>query len=79
MATLPSDPVPWRPVNVYVTREVAFDFKKLTGVTAQVLERLGCPNCHSGRIIHFHQLEDFLFNPKTGQLEDVLPHGGFRG
>ena len=78
MASLPQDPVPIRAVNVYLNREIAYDIKKLNGITAQVLERIGCPGCHSGRILFFHQLEDFVVNPKTLQVEEALL-GGFRG
>lgn len=75
MATLPQDPVPIRPVNVYVPREVLFDLDKMTRVTAKVLGRLGCGQCHSGRILHFTQLEDFIVNAKTLEPEELVTHG----
>ncbi|HEX2778695.1 MAG TPA: hypothetical protein VHM30_04290, partial [Gemmatimonadaceae bacterium] len=62
MAGLPQDPVPIRPINIFVTREIAFDLAKMTKVTANVLTRLGCGSCHSGRILYFHALEDFVVN-----------------
>lgn len=68
---LPQDPVPLRRVNVYVTRDVAFDLKKMTSITAKVLGRLGCDQCHSGRLIDFHIIEDFVVNPQTLELQDV--------
>lgn len=74
---LPSDPVPWRAVNVYVNREIAYSLEKMTRVTAQVLDRLGCGKCHSGRILHFHTLEDFAVNPKTLEIEEIVT-GGIR-
>jgi hypothetical protein len=58
-----------RPVNVYVPREIAFDLAKMTQITAKVLGRLGCEGCHSGRILHYHTLEDFVVNPKTLEPE----------
>lgn len=73
---LPSDPVPWRRVNVYVTRDVAFDLDKMNQVTKKVLGRLGCDNCHSGRLIDFHIIEDFVVNPRTLDVQD-LPRGQF--
>jgi hypothetical protein len=70
MATLPQDPIPARAVNVYVPREIAFDLGKMTRITANVLDRLGCGGCHSGRILNFHTLEDFIVNPKTLEVEE---------
>jgi hypothetical protein len=70
MAALPQDPVPLSPVNIYVPREIAFDLGKMTRITADVLGRLGCRECHSGRILHFHTLQDFVFNPKTLAVEE---------
>ena len=75
---LPQDPIPLRPINVYVSRDVAFSLEKMNKVTAQVLDRIGCGGCHSGRILFFHQLEDFIVNPRTGELEQFAA-GGFRG
>ena len=76
---LPTDPLPWRPVDVFVTRDVSFNLEKMTKITAQVLGRLGCPNCHSGRIIHYHTLEQFVVNPKSLEIQEVIPGGGFGG
>jgi hypothetical protein len=58
------NPHPWRPVNIFVPREVAFDLSKMGRVTEQILGRLGCGNCHSGRVLVFHTLEDFVVSPK---------------
>lgn len=66
---LPQDPVPLRRVNVYVPREVAYDFGKMTEVTQSVLGRLGCGGCHSGRLIDFHIIEDFVVNAKLDVRE----------
>lgn len=59
-------------VAVHVTRDVAYDLGKLNKVTASVLGKLGCPNCHSGHIIDFRMLEDFVVNPKTLEVEEVV-------
>ena len=71
MANLPQDPFPMRPINIYVPREVDFDLKKMAKVTENVLTRLGCGGCHSGRILLFHHLEDFVVNAKTLEVEEV--------
>jgi hypothetical protein len=42
----------------------------MTRITANVLDRLGCGGCHSGRILNFHTLEDFIVNPKTLEVEE---------
>lgn len=75
---LPQDPVPIRAVNVYVNREIAYSLEKMNRVTAQVLGRIGCGQCHSGRLLFFHTLEDFVVNPKTLEVEEIGP-GGIRG
>jgi hypothetical protein len=71
---LPQDPVPMRRVNVFVPRDVAYDFDKMIEVTKNVLGRLGCGQCHSGRLIDFLVIEDFVVNPKTLDVQD-LPGG----
>lgn len=75
--SLPQDPVPMRPVNIFVSREVAFDLDKMRKITEKVLGRLGCGSCHSGRILNFHTLEDFVVNAKTLDIEEVVL-GGLR-
>ena len=68
--SLPQDPIPIRRVNVYVPRDVAFDLDKMNQITKKVLGRLGCDNCHSGRLIDFHIIENFVVNPKL-ELQDL--------
>ena len=65
-----------RRVNIYITRDVAFNLKKMNEVTKKVLGRLGCDECHSGRILDFHIIEDFVVNPKSLDITDVP--GGLR-
>ena len=72
-----SNPMPGHAVNIFVPREVAFDLEKMRRVTEQVLNKLGCGGCHSGRILNFHTLEDFVVNAKTLQVEE-LAMGGLR-
>ncbi len=76
LRALPQDPVPQRRVNIYVTREVAFNLDKMNQITKTVLGKLGCENCHSGRILDFHIIEDFVVNPKSLEVTE-LP-GGIR-
>lgn len=71
MATLPQDPIPTAPINIYVSREIANDLSKMNKITAQVLGKLGCGGCHSGRILNYHSLEAFVVNPKTLEAMSV--------
>jgi len=66
-----SDPMPGRPVNVYVSKDVAFDIEKMGKITRSVLGRLGCGGCHSGRLLLYHTLEDFIVNSKTLEVEEL--------
>jgi hypothetical protein len=68
---LPQDPIPVNRVNIYVTRDVAFNLEKMVQVTKTVLGRLGCDQCHSGRILDFHIIEDFVVNPKSLDVHDL--------
>ena len=68
---LPQDPIPVR-VQVYVTRDVLNNFDKITKVTKQVLGKLGCDNCHSGRRIDFIEIQQFVANPKTLDVQEVI-------
>jgi hypothetical protein len=71
---LPQDPVPLRRVTVYVPRDVAFNLDKMNEVTKKVLGRLGCDSCHSGRLIDFLIMEDFVVNSQL-EVQDLLPSG----
>jgi hypothetical protein len=71
MASLPSDPIPWRTVNIRVTREVTHDLSKMQKVTANVLGRLGCPECHSGHILNFLEIRDFVVNPRSLDVQEL--------
>lgn len=73
--SLPQDPIPDRRVTVYVPRDVAFNLNKMNEITKKVLGRLGCDQCHSGRLIDFLIIEDFVVNSKL-EVQD-LPGGRF--
>ena len=66
-----SNPMPGRPVNIYVSKDIAFDLEKMGKITRNVLGRLGCGGCHSGRLLLYHTLEDFIVNPKTLDVEEL--------
>jgi len=72
---LRQDLVPARRVNIYVTRDVDLDLNKMFDITKKVLGKLGCDGCHSGRILDFHIIEDFVVNQKG----DVVPLPGPSG
>jgi hypothetical protein len=70
-AALNADLISDNHVRIYITREVAFNFEKITKVTQNVLGRLGCDQCHSGRILDFMIMEDFVVNPKSLEVNEV--------
>lgn len=76
---LPQDPIPARVerVQVFVTRDVLFNLEKMTKVTKQVLGKLGCDNCHSGRRLDFIEIQDFVVNPKTLDVQEVVGRNQF--
>lgn len=66
------DPIfPHGRVVIYVTRDVAFNLKKMNKVTENVLSRLGCEGCHSGRILDFRQIEQYATNPTTLEIQEL--------
>lgn len=73
MPDLNPQPLPPRSgVRIYVTREVAYDLDKMTRVTANVLNKLGCGGCHSGRFLDFQMIEDYVINPATLEPTEVV-------
>lgn len=58
-------------VRIYITRDVAFNLEKMNRVTKNVLGKLGCDECHSGRILDFTIMENFLVNPKTLEVNEI--------
>lgn len=63
-------------VRIYVPQEVSYDLKKMNKITATVLGKLGCPGCHSGRILDFITLRDFVVNPRTLDVSEVVGPAG---
>ena len=61
-------------VYVKVPAKVAYDLKAMNKVTAAILDRLGCPECHSGHDIRWDVVREFFINEKL----DVMP-GVVRG
>jgi hypothetical protein len=72
-ATVAINPQPLPPsqVRVLLTRDVAYSLEKMQKVTATVLGRLGCGGCHSGHILDFRVIQDFVVNPKTLEVTEV--------
>jgi mRNA-degrading endonuclease RelE of RelBE toxin-antitoxin system len=58
-------------VVIHVPRDVAYDLKKMTAVTANVLGKIGCGGCHSGRILDFRIIEEFVVNARTLDVAEV--------
>jgi hypothetical protein len=65
-------PLPPKAIRVLLTRDVAYDLGKMQKVTASVLGRLGCGGCHSGHMLEFHVIQDFVVNPKTMEVEEIM-------
>ena len=66
-------------VTVRITHDVAFNFDKMTQITKTVLGKLGCDGCHSGRVIDWLIIDDFVVNPKNLQVDEYLNGPVFRG
>ncbi|HZY37233.1 MAG TPA: hypothetical protein VFE53_11320 [Mucilaginibacter sp.] len=47
-------------IHVTLPSSVSNDFEKMTKVTQSILTRLGCPNCHSGRVIIYHEENNYV-------------------
>lgn len=60
-----------RTVRVFIPADVAFSLEKMNKVTANVLGRLGCAQCHSGFDIRFIHELDFVINPKTLEAQGM--------
>jgi hypothetical protein len=76
MAELNPQPLPPRSVvSVYVPTKVLYDLESMQKITAQVLEKLGCPGCHSGWILDFRELEQFVVDARTLEVNEVRGGG----
>lgn len=56
-------------IHVTVPASVAYNLKDMQKVTATVLDRLGCPACHSGFDIRFDFERRFNFNENLELIE----------
>ena len=78
MAELNPQPLPPRStVSVYVPSRVLYDLDSMQKITADVLGKLGCGGCHSGRILDFLELEQFVVNPETLKVSELGVRGRF--
>ena len=78
MSDLNPHPLPPRStVTVYVPSRVLYDLGSMQKITAEVLGKLGCGKCHSGRILDFRELEQFVVNPKTLEVSELEVGGRF--
>jgi hypothetical protein len=76
MAELNPQPLPPRDVvRVFVPTKVMYNLESMQKVTASVLDRLGCGQCHSGRILDFQSLDNFV----VGENLDVREFPGMQG
>jgi hypothetical protein len=65
-------------VRVYVPSGATYDLGQMQKITASVLGKLGCPTCHSGRILDFVTLQEFAVNPATLEVNELVPPGAFQ-
>jgi hypothetical protein len=73
--SLPFDPIPLRPVNVFVSSSGLDNIENLNNVVASVLGKLGCAPCCSGFDILFRrELDYFAVDEKL----NVQGFGAFR-
>jgi hypothetical protein len=71
MGDLNPQPLPPGRVRISVPTAVLYDLDKMQQVTAAVLKELGCGGCHSGRILDFVHMDDFVVNPETLEVRNV--------
>lgn len=76
MADLNPQPLPPGRVTIQVPTKALYDLDSMQKITAQVLGKLGCGKCHSGRILDFQALSQFVVNPETLEVNELLG-GGF--
>ncbi|MBI4997462.1 MAG: hypothetical protein HZC22_11310 [Rhodocyclales bacterium] len=51
-------------VRVTIPASAAYDLKQMQKITASILDRLGCSNCHSGHDIRFDLEREFIVDAK---------------
>jgi hypothetical protein len=62
-------------VRVFVPSSASNNLEQMQKITASVLGKLGCPGCHSGRILDFVTLQEFVVNPATLEVQELSPAG----
>jgi hypothetical protein len=79
MAELNPQPLPPRAnvVRIYVPTDVTYDLQKMQKITATVLQKLGCDGCHSGRVLDFVTLDEFVVQPETLEVQNTIAQTRF--
>jgi hypothetical protein len=62
-------------VRVLVPASAMNDLGAMQKITASVLGKLGCPGCHSGRILDFAAIQEFVVNPVSLEVGELMPGG----
>lgn len=55
-------------VRVTVPASALYDLKQMQKITASVLDKLGCSNCHSGHDIRFDLEREFIVDAKLNAI-----------
>ena len=71
VADLNPQPLPPGRVRILIPNSVTFDLKKMNKITGEVLAKLGCGGCHSGKVLDFVTLQDFVVNPETLDVKET--------
>jgi hypothetical protein len=67
---------PGAPVRIFVSHDITYDLAKMNRITASVLAKLGCGGCHSGRVLHFQTIQDFVVNPRSLEVMEAPSASG---
>ena len=60
-----------RSIHIKIPVSVAFDLQRMNKATALVLDRLGCPECHSGFDLRFDLERQFIFNERVELINQL--------
>ena len=72
MADLNPQPLPPGRISIQVPSRALYDLESMQRITAQVLDKLGCGKCHSGRILDFTELSQFVVNPENLEVNEIF-------
>jgi len=76
MPELNPQPIPpGRRISIHVPTKALYDLEAMQQITRSVLDKLGCGGCHSGRILDFRELEEFVVNPQTLEVNEIRTTG----